>query len=123
MTLGVGESSTCTINNDDAAATLTLAKTVTNNNGGTAAITEWILSAAGPTPISGASGDAVSFACEEFVFSLMEIEDFIGHRIPSVQVLGDMLVKPKPPVRVHREKSFQKGQGKKHPQGKTNKRK
>jgi hypothetical protein len=57
LTLGVGESSTCTINNDDGTATLTLAKTVTNENGGTAAITEWTLSAAGPTPISGASGD------------------------------------------------------------------
>ena len=39
-----------------AAATLTLAKTVTNNNGGTASETDWILSAAGPTPLSGVTG-------------------------------------------------------------------
>ncbi len=77
----------------------------------------------GRTARAGASGDAVSFACEEFVFSLMEIEDFIGHRIPSEQVSGDMLVTPKPPVRIHRGKSSRKGQGKKHPQGKTHKRK
>ena len=49
---------TCTINNDDQAAQLTLVKTVTNNNGGTAVPTEWTLTATGPTPISGVVGDA-----------------------------------------------------------------
>jgi ATP-dependent RNA helicase RhlB len=77
----------------------------------------------GRTARAGASGDAVSFACEEFVFSLMEIEEFIGHRVPFEQVSENMLVKPKPPVRIHREKSSRKGQGKKRPQGKTDKRK
>jgi ATP-dependent RNA helicase RhlB len=77
----------------------------------------------GRTARLGASGDAVSFACEEFVYSLMEIEDFIGHRIPSEQVSEDLLVTPKPPVRIHREKSSRKGRGKKHPQGTTDKRK
>jgi len=37
-------------------ATLTLVKTVTNDNGGTAAATAWTLTAAGPTPLSGATG-------------------------------------------------------------------
>ena len=37
-------------------AHLTLIKTVTNNNGGTAVVGNWTLSAAGPTPISGTSG-------------------------------------------------------------------
>jgi len=37
-------------------ATLTLIKTVTNDNGGTAQPADWTLSASGPTPISGASG-------------------------------------------------------------------
>ncbi len=35
---------------------LTLAKSVSNTHGGTAAATDWTLSAAGPTPISGAGG-------------------------------------------------------------------
>ena len=38
--------------------TLTLQKTVIKNNGGVANDTDWLLSAAGPTPISGAEGDA-----------------------------------------------------------------
>jgi uncharacterized repeat protein (TIGR01451 family) len=56
ITLANGASTTCTINNDDQAATLTLAKTVTNDNGGTAAATAWTLTATGPTTISGTSG-------------------------------------------------------------------
>ena len=35
----------------------------------------------GRTARAGASGDAVSFACEEFVYSLMEIEEYIGHKL------------------------------------------
>src|SRR5262249_56129777 len=54
VTLANGESATCTINNDDKTAHLTLVKTVTNDNGGTAKTTDFTLSAAGPTPISGA---------------------------------------------------------------------
>ena len=38
----------CTINNDDQPATLTLIKTVTNDNGGTALPTAWTLAADGP---------------------------------------------------------------------------
>jgi len=57
LTLDSGESATCTINNDDDVAVLTLLKTVTNDNGGTAVNTDWTLAAAGPTPISGVDGD------------------------------------------------------------------
>lgn len=39
-----------------AISTLTLIKTVTNDNGGGAAATAWTLSASGPTPISGITG-------------------------------------------------------------------
>jgi ATP-dependent RNA helicase RhlB len=77
----------------------------------------------GRTARAGASGDAVSFACEEFVFSLMEIEEFIGHRVTSEQVSEDMLVKPKPRVKIHREKSSRKDHGKKQSRGTANKRK
>ncbi len=36
----------------------------------------------GRTARAGASGDAISFACENFAYSLPEIETFIGHKIP-----------------------------------------
>ena len=53
-----GANVVCTINNDDIGARLTLVKTVTNDNGGTAVPTAWTLAAAGPTPISGPTGSA-----------------------------------------------------------------
>jgi hypothetical protein len=56
VSLGAGQSAICTINNDDQGAHLKLVKTVTNDNGGTAVATDFTLSAAGPTPISGAGG-------------------------------------------------------------------
>jgi hypothetical protein len=56
VTLALGLSATCTINNNDQSAHLKLVKTVTNDNGGQAATTDFTLSAAGPTPISGAGG-------------------------------------------------------------------
>ena len=58
LVLPLNTSATCTINNNDQAAHLTLVKTVTNDNGGTAVPTAWTLAAAGPTPISGATGSA-----------------------------------------------------------------
>lgn len=36
----------------------------------------------GRTARAGATGDAISFACENFAFTLPDIEEFIGHRIP-----------------------------------------
>jgi uncharacterized repeat protein (TIGR01451 family) len=58
LVLTIGQTATCTINNDDIAPRLTLVKTVTNDNGGTATITSFTLSATGPTTISGTSGAA-----------------------------------------------------------------
>ncbi|HYN29713.1 MAG TPA: VWA domain-containing protein [Dermatophilaceae bacterium] len=53
VTLAEGEDVTCTVTNRDLPARLTLIKAVVNDNGGTAAKTEWTLAADGPTPISG----------------------------------------------------------------------
>ena len=59
VTLGVSQSATCTITNDDIPAQLTLSKAVINDNGGTAVATDWTLNAAGPTTgISGVTGSA-----------------------------------------------------------------
>ncbi|MDH3587966.1 MAG: hypothetical protein OEQ74_01050, partial [Gammaproteobacteria bacterium] len=56
VTLGLGDSITCTFVNDDNAPGLTLVKTVINDNSGTSVTTDFTLSAAGPTPISGPGG-------------------------------------------------------------------
>ena len=53
----------------------------------------------GRTARAGASGDAISFACEEYVFSLMDIEDFIGMKIPVASFGSELLVEPKHPPR------------------------
>ncbi len=68
----------------------------------------------GRTARAGASGDAVSFACEEYVYSLMEIEEYIGHKLPASEIVADMLVEPKPPVRAERKRSGNAGRGRKN---------
>ena len=72
ITLGLGDDVTCTITNDDKAPSLTLVKQVTNDDGGTAAPSDFTLTASGPTSISGAGGaqsgssfDAGSYALSE----------------------------------------------------------
>jgi ATP-dependent RNA helicase RhlB len=67
----------------------------------------------GRTARAGEAGDAVSFACEEYVFSLPEIEDYIGHKIPTEAVVDDSLAELQPPVRIKKSKKpFSKGRGK-----------
>ncbi|MCI0401813.1 MAG: ATP-dependent RNA helicase RhlB [Gammaproteobacteria bacterium] len=56
----------------------------------------------GRTARAGASGDAVSFACEEYVYSLMDIEAFIGHKLPVASITDDLLITPKPPAGLKR---------------------
>ncbi len=53
----------------------------------------------GRTARAGAEGDAVSFGCDQYVYSLGEIQDYIGEKIPVAMVDDDMLVKPKHPKR------------------------
>jgi len=55
----------------------------------------------GRTARAGASGDAVSFGCEDFAVHLPEIEEYVGHRIPVGTVTPDLLmpVKRPPPAR------------------------
>lgn len=58
----------------------------------------------GRTARLGADGDAISFACEKYVYSLPEIEAYIGESIPVARVEDDLLVKPAPPVKRPRRK-------------------
>jgi ATP-dependent RNA helicase RhlB len=45
----------------------------------------------GRTARAGAEGDAISFACEEYAVSLPEIEDYIGHKVPSAPIGAELL--------------------------------
>ncbi len=58
----------------------------------------------GRTARAGASGDAISFACEDYAYSLPEIEAYIGQKIPSQPVDPELLVEPRPPVRPKRSR-------------------
>ena len=71
----------------------------------------------GRTARVGKDGDAVSFACEGFVYSLPEIEAFIGYKIPVEAVREDCIAKLEPPVKITRPPPRGGGRGKpgKHP--------
>jgi ATP-dependent RNA helicase RhlB len=56
----------------------------------------------GRTARAGASGKAISFACEEYAFSLGEIEDYIEQKLPMEPISGELLIQPQPPVRMER---------------------
>src|SRR5207249_2906138 len=60
VTLGLGQSTTCTISNDDDQPHLTLVKVVTNNSGGTKTVADFPLTAngTGANDITGVSGAA-----------------------------------------------------------------
>jgi len=53
----------------------------------------------GRTARAGASGDAISFGCENYAQSLPDIEAFIGRKIPVVQIDHQSLLSVKTPPR------------------------
>ncbi len=67
----------------------------------------------GRTARAGASGDAVNFGCEDYIYSLMDIEKFIGYPIPTVPITEDLLITPEPPVRRKHHEQVHKKQKKK----------
>ncbi|MFK7859887.1 MAG: DEAD/DEAH box helicase [Granulosicoccus sp.] len=73
----------------------------------------------GRTARAGTEGMAVSFACENYSFSLPEIQDYIGQSIPLEMITDELLVKPKPRVRVERDRPDQPGQGRKQGVGRS----
>jgi Prealbumin-like fold domain len=58
--IAIGETKTCTITNDDQPAHITLVKSVTNDNGGTAAPNDFGISIDGNSVVSGATTDVDS---------------------------------------------------------------
>ncbi|MFO1351267.1 MAG: DEAD/DEAH box helicase [Gammaproteobacteria bacterium] len=59
----------------------------------------------GRTARIGASGDAISLACEAYVFSLPDIEDFIGQKIPVLPITDGLLAEVNTPKRHERRDS------------------
>ncbi len=57
----------------------------------------------GRTARAGEEGDAISFACESYAFSLPEIEDFIEQKLPKEMQHADLLAEElKPAARIQR---------------------
>ena len=57
----------------------------------------------GRTARAGASGAAISFACEDYAHYLMDIEEYIGHRVNNEPVTAELLATPKPRARRERK--------------------
>ncbi len=58
----------------------------------------------GRTARAGASGDAISFACEDYAFSLADIQEFIGYEIPRGRISSELIATDlTPPVRIERK--------------------
>ncbi|MBK8066381.1 MAG: DEAD/DEAH box helicase [Rhodanobacteraceae bacterium] len=57
----------------------------------------------GRTARFGASGDAISFACERYAISLPDIETYIGQRIPVEPITNDLLADVAP-LRISRSR-------------------
>jgi ATP-dependent RNA helicase RhlB len=57
----------------------------------------------GRTARFGASGDAISFACERYAMGLPDVEAFIGQRIPVEQITPELLADV-PPLRIQRQR-------------------
>lgn len=45
----------------------------------------------GRTARAGASGEAISFICEKYAYSIMEIEEYIGHSLPRADIEPGLL--------------------------------
>ncbi|HUI28555.1 MAG TPA: DEAD/DEAH box helicase [Candidatus Kryptonia bacterium] len=72
----------------------------------------------GRTARAGASGKAISLACESYVLALEPIEELTGFKIPVEEMHDDLLVKPVPPSHDHRREHHRpRPGGTAHPAG------
>jgi ATP-dependent RNA helicase RhlB len=67
----------------------------------------------GRTARAGAEGDAISFVCETYAFSLPDIEKYIAHKVPVGSIATEVLaeIDPKSRVRIAREDRVQRRDG------------
>lgn len=56
----------------------------------------------GRTGRAGASGSAISFACEDYAHYMMDIEEYIDQKIGRESVTSELLIEPKPPIKMER---------------------
>jgi len=63
----------------------------------------------GRTARFGASGEAISFICEEYAYSMPDIEDYIGEKVPVQSITAELLIEDviKPERREPRERASQ----------------
>ena len=54
----------------------------------------------GRTARAGKSGTAISFACEDYAMNLIDIEEYTRRPIPTESITDDLLIDPKPPVKL-----------------------
>ncbi|HEC60380.1 MAG TPA: ATP-dependent RNA helicase RhlB [Methylophaga sp.] len=59
----------------------------------------------GRTARAGASGIAITFACEEYVFSLPDIEAYIKHKLPVSMASDEILEEPQPAIKPEKRAS------------------
>ncbi|HET6725000.1 MAG TPA: ATP-dependent RNA helicase RhlB [Gammaproteobacteria bacterium] len=64
----------------------------------------------GRTARAGAEGDAISFACEDYAYSLPEIESYIGETLPKEMSHEHLLADVAPPAKL-RERRPRQGPG------------
>jgi hypothetical protein len=89
-TIALGQTKYCTVTNDDQPAHLTLLKAVNNTFGGTAGLSSFLLTAAGPTPVSGVVGGstaASNVAVNAGVYTLTETQLY-GYTLQSLICVG-----------------------------------
>ncbi|MBE9515355.1 MAG: ATP-dependent RNA helicase RhlB [Proteobacteria bacterium] len=67
----------------------------------------------GRTARAGADGDAISFACENYAFHLVEIEEFIDHKIPVKSITSELLARDlnRPAARPRRDRDDRSKRG------------
>ena len=76
----------------------------------------------GRTARAGSSGDAISFACEDHAYSLVDIESFIAHKIPSARITAELLAKlERPSQRITKARQPGRARGGQRPQSRGGK--
>ncbi|MBD3610129.1 MAG: ATP-dependent RNA helicase RhlB [Gammaproteobacteria bacterium] len=65
----------------------------------------------GRTARAGASGEAISFACEDYAMSLIDIEEYIEHKLPRADITNDLIIEPQPPAKREKRPRPQHGKG------------
>ena len=63
----------------------------------------------GRTARAGQSGEAISFICEKYAYSIMEIEEYIGHNIPRQEIQAELLSPIKQQAKSNRYNSSPRG--------------